>query len=156
MRGAGARFRALTALYATDLYTAIRAVQLEMANMPGGRINERSCAIRDVAARDSYVARRWRDDGGLFAHANTFYPPGRARTPGRVRALAITPDITAPTRVGRHASAGGGRAISAAAVHHDGREDALTQGPTSCTTREWDRTRGSTGAGRRWRSGRGR
>ena len=61
MRGAGARFRALTALYATDLYTAIRAVQLEMANMPGGRINERSCAIRDVAARDSYVARRWRD-----------------------------------------------------------------------------------------------
>jgi hypothetical protein len=43
---------------------------------------------------------------------------------GRPRA-GITPDITHHPHARQHASAGGGRATPAAAVHHDGREDAL-------------------------------
>jgi hypothetical protein len=73
----------------------------------------------------------WRVDGddsaGLFAHVLPQAVLARPRA-------GITPDITAPTRVGMPAQA-------------------AAQGPTSCTTR--DRTRGSSGAGRRWRSGRG-
>jgi hypothetical protein len=41
-------------------------LQLETANMPGDHINERSCAIRDVVARDLRSASM--ETTGLFAH----------------------------------------------------------------------------------------
>jgi hypothetical protein len=90
--------------------------------MPGDHINERSCAIRDVVARDLRSASM--ETTGLFrAFSLTCY--SRA-TPGRARpaACGYYPRHHRP-HARRHASAGGGRATPAAAVHHDGREDAL-------------------------------
>ena len=120
-------------------------LQLETVNMPGDHINERSCAIRDVVARDLRGASM--ETTGLFANVLPQAVLARPRA-------GITPDITAPTRVGMPAQAAGAPPQPPRYTMMDVKKDALTsQGPTSCTTR--DRTRGSAGAGRRWRSGRG-
>ena len=66
--------------------------------MPGDHINERSCAIRDVVARDLRGAST--ETTGLFAHVLPQAVLARPRA-------GITPDITAPTRVGRPAQAAG-------------------------------------------------
>ena len=90
--------------------------------------------------------RRW-ETTGLFAHVLPQAVLARPRA-------GITPDITAPTRVGMPAQAAGAPPQPPRYTMMDVKKDALTcQGPTSCTTR--DRTCGSAGAGRRWRSGRG-
>jgi hypothetical protein len=73
-------------------------LQLETANMPGDHINERSCAIRDVVARDLRGAST--ETTGLFAHVLPQAVLARPRA-------GITPDITAPTRVGMPAQAAG-------------------------------------------------
>ena len=83
---------------------SLYGLQLETANMPGDHINERSCAIRDVVARD-------------LRGAST-------ETMG-LSSLRVLPQTSPPPHARRHASAGGGRATPAAAVHHDGREDTL-------------------------------
>jgi hypothetical protein len=128
----------------------------ETANMPGsgprGDQPHQRALLRPPRRRRPRLA--WRvdgDDGPLRSRAT----PARRRpcSPGRVRAL-LTPDITALTHARRHASACGGRATPAAAVHHDGREDALWGQRAVLRTRE-HRTHGSAGAGRQWRSGRG-
>ena len=57
--------------------------------MPGDHINERSCAIRDVVARDLRGASM--ETTGLFANVLPQAVLARPRA-------GITPDITAPTR----------------------------------------------------------
>jgi hypothetical protein len=84
-------------------------LQLETANMPGDHINERSCAIRDVVARDLRSASM--ETTGLFrASSLTCYSRATLVLPLAVLArprAGITPDITAPTRVGMPAQAVG-------------------------------------------------
>ena len=59
--------------------------------MPGGQINERSCAIRDVIAGELPGAST--ETKGLFAHVLTQVMLDKPRE-------SITPDITAHTRAG--------------------------------------------------------
>jgi len=66
--------------------------------MPGDHINERSCAIRDVVARDLRGAST--ETTGLFTHVLPQAVLARPRA-------GITPDVTAPTRVGMPAQAAG-------------------------------------------------
>ena len=73
-------------------------LQLETASLPGGHINERSCAIRDVVAGDLPGASM--ETKGLFAHV---LPQAVLDAPRE----GIVPDITAPTRVGLRAPAAG-------------------------------------------------
>ena len=73
-------------------------LQLETVNMPGDHINERSCAIRDVVARDLRGASM--ETTGLFANVLPQAVLARPRA-------GITPGITAPTRVGMPAQAAG-------------------------------------------------
>ena len=70
-----------------------------------------------MSSPTTYVAPRWR----RRASSLTCYP--RPCSPDRVRALRYPRHHRPHAR--RHASAGGGRAASAATVHHDGREDAI-------------------------------
>jgi hypothetical protein len=83
--------------------------------MPGDHTNERSCAIRDVVARDlrGTSMQETTATGGRassFARSLTCYP--RPCSPGRVRPL---PQTSPPPRAlaMTHASAGGGRATPA-------------------------------------------
>ena len=73
-------------------------LQLETACLPGGHINERSCAIRDVVAGDLPGASM--ETRGLFAHVLPQAVLDRPRE-------GMVPDITAPTRVGQPAAAAG-------------------------------------------------
>ena len=73
-------------------------LQLETACLPGGHINERSCAIRDVVARDLPSAST--ETKGLFAHVLPQVVLANRRD-------GIVPDITARTRVGLGAPAAG-------------------------------------------------
>jgi hypothetical protein len=66
--------------------------------LPGGHINERSCAIRDVVAGDLPGASM--ETRGLFAHVLPQAVLDRPRE-------GMVPDITAPTRVGQPAAAAG-------------------------------------------------
>ena len=77
---------------------SLYGLQLETANMPGDHINERSCAIRDVVARDLRGAST--ETTGLFTHVLPQAVLARPRA-------GITPDVTAPTRVGMPAQAAG-------------------------------------------------
>ena len=115
-----------------------------MASLPGGHINERSCAIRDVVAGDLPGASM--ETKGHFAHVLPQAVLDRPRE-------GMVPDITArPTRVGLRAPAAGvlpPPRRNAMMAH----QDAL--GGSRAGT-ERDRTRGLSGAERRWRSARAR
>jgi hypothetical protein len=70
----------------------------EQTYMPGDHIHERSCAIRDVVARD--LRGMSMETTGLFAHVLPQAVLVRPRA-------GITPGITAPTRIGMPAQAAG-------------------------------------------------
>ena len=113
--------------------------------MPGDHINERSCAIRDVVARDLRGASM--ETTGLFANVLPQAVLARPRA-------GITPGITAPTRVGMPTQAAGAPPQPPRYTMMDVKTlSGANELTTSCTTR--DRTRGSASAGRRCRSGRG-
>jgi hypothetical protein len=91
----------------------------------GERTNKRTCrgttstsapAPSETSSPATYVACRWK----RRASSLTCYP----RPCARPAACGHYPRHHRP-HAHRHASAGGGRATPAAAVHHDGREDAL-------------------------------
>ena len=107
--------------------------------------NPALAAIRDVFAHDLRGALT--ETTGLFAHVLPQAVLARPRA-------GITPDITAPTRVGRPAQAAGAPPQPPRYTMMDVKTlSGANELTTSCTTR--DRTRGSASAGRRCRSGRG-
>ena len=107
--------------------------------------NERSCAIRDVVAGDLPGAST--ETRGLFAHVLPQAVLDRPRE-------GMVPDITAPTRAGQPAPAAGAPPPPDGPRRNVTMDAKRSRGQPGCIAR--GRTRGRTGAGRPWRSGRAR